>query len=61
MMVILLIPRMGFYLTGNFEKSIYYLEKALSIMPNDATLNDHLGDAYCQIGRKKKQYPSGKY
>ena len=29
-------------------------------MPNDATLNDHLGDAYWKSGRKKKQYPSAK-
>ena len=49
----------AFYLTGVFEKSIFYLEKAVSIMPNDATLNDHLGDAYWKHGRKRRQFLSG--
>jgi predicted negative regulator of RcsB-dependent stress response len=34
--------------------SVYYLEKAVSIMPSDATLNDHLGDAYWKSERKKE-------
>ena len=28
-----------------------YLEKAIELVPEDPTINDHLGDAYWQTGR----------
>ena len=28
------------------------LERAIKLRPEDATINDHLGDAYWQVGRK---------
>ena len=34
--------------------SIFFLEKAVSLLPNDATLNDHLGDAYWKMGRRNE-------
>ena len=36
------------------DQSIFFLEKAVSILPEDATLNDHLGDAYWKAGRKSE-------
>ena len=34
--------------------SSIFLEKAVSILPDDATLNDHLGDAYWKANRKEE-------
>ena len=42
---------MGLLFVKLFEQSIYFLEKAVSFLPNDPTLNDHLGDAYWKSGR----------
>ena len=42
----------AYYMSKNFQQSIYHLEKAVSLLPDDATLNDHLGDAYWMSGRK---------
>ncbi len=42
----------GYYLTGNFKNAIYYLEKAAKGSGNDLTINEHLGDAYWQYGRR---------
>jgi Flp pilus assembly protein TadD len=30
---------------------VQYLEKAIELVPQDPTINDHLGDAYWQSGR----------
>lgn len=48
-----IIDSMGWalYLTGDYDKAIEYLEQAVKLEPDDATLNDHLGDAYWQVGR----------
>ena len=40
-----------YFLLGNYEKSIDVLEYAVTLSPNDSTLNDHLGDAYWKVGR----------
>jgi len=40
------------YLTGDFETAVDTLEKAVRLEPGDATINDHLGDAYWRVGRK---------
>ena len=39
---------------GEFSSSIEILERAVSLSPNDATLNDHLGDAYWKVGRTRE-------
>ena len=31
-----------------------YLERAVEIKPEDPTLNDHLGDAFWQVGRERE-------
>ncbi|MBL8644933.1 MAG: tetratricopeptide repeat protein, partial [Rhodospirillaceae bacterium] len=40
------------YLTGDFKGAVTYLEKAVELQPADATLNEHLGDAYWKVGRR---------
>lgn len=42
------------YLSGDYKGSVVYLEKAVELQPADPTLNDHLGDAYWKVGRKKE-------
>ena len=44
----------AYFLLGQFSSSIEILEKAVSLSPNDATLNDHLGDAYWKAGRTRE-------
>lgn len=39
---------------GEFKNAIPYLERAASMMPYDPTINDHLGDAYAAVGRKRE-------
>jgi Flp pilus assembly protein TadD len=41
----------GHYLNGDFEKAIPLLEQAVEGALNDATMNEHLGDAYWRAGR----------
>lgn len=36
----------------DFEAAIPHLERAVELLPYDATINDHLGDAYWRVGRK---------
>lgn len=40
------------YRTGDFAGAVETLENAISLIPQDAVINDHLGDAYWQVGRK---------
>jgi tetratricopeptide (TPR) repeat protein len=40
------------FLMGEYENAVSYLEKAVSLRPADTTINEHLGDAYWQVGRK---------
>jgi len=42
------------YLAGDYKNATTYLEKAVELEPADATLNDHLGDAYWKVGRKNE-------
>lgn len=42
----------AYYLTGQHEKAVRYLERALAGEPQDPTINEHLGDAYWTVGRK---------
>jgi Flp pilus assembly protein TadD len=39
---------------GHVEKAVPLLERAVQLAPADATLNDHLGDAYWRAGRKNE-------
>tara|TARA_R110000772_G_scaffold37859_3_gene89664 strand:+ start:522 stop:2207 length:1686 start_codon:yes stop_codon:yes gene_type:complete len=42
----------AYYITGEHEKAVGYLELALAGEPKDPTINEHLGDAYWAVGRK---------
>ena len=44
----------AFYQLGMYDKAIEYLEKAAELEPANALINDHLGDAYWQGGRKNE-------
>jgi Flp pilus assembly protein TadD len=39
------------YVMGEFENAVIQLERAVESTPADATVNEHLGDAYWQVGR----------
>ena len=34
------------------EEAVRELERAVEFLPDDPTINDHLGDAYWQVGRR---------
>ena len=36
---------------GLYKDALPNLEKAVSLLPYDTTINDHLGDVYWQLGR----------
>ncbi|MHB1204158.1 MAG: tetratricopeptide repeat protein [Rhodospirillaceae bacterium] len=40
------------YVTGEYDKAVEYLEKAVEGAAGDGTVNEHLGDAYWRVGRK---------
>jgi len=40
------------FLMGEYNSAVEQLERAVSIVPSDPTINEHLGDAYWKIGRK---------
>lgn len=42
----------AYFIAGEHEKAVGYLEKALAGQPQDPTINEHLGDAYWSVGRK---------
>ena len=42
----------GWYKLGNFDNSLKFLEAAISQMPYDPTVNEHLGDLYWRLGRQ---------
>ena len=42
------------YRLQNFTDSAAILERAVELMPDDPTINDHLGDAYAQVGRNRE-------
>ncbi len=49
-----IIDSMGWahYLLGEYEQAAEYMEKAVSLLPADATVNEHLGDIYWRLSRK---------
>ena len=42
------------YKFGRYEDAVSFLEKASEIEPANALINEHLGDAYWQLGRKNE-------
>lgn len=40
------------YKIKDYKNAVVFLERASELMPQDAVMNDHLGDVYWQIGRK---------
>src|SRR3546814_14653345 len=40
------------YRRGNFARAIDLLEQAVQLEPAEPTINEHLGDAYWQVGRR---------
>ena len=41
----------AYFLTGDHDRAVTYLESALEGQPQDPTINEHLGDAYWTVGR----------
>jgi len=42
----------AYFITGEHERAVTYLENALEGEPQDPTINEHLGDAYWTVGRQ---------
>ena len=42
----------AYFITGDHERAVTYLESALEGQPQDPTINEHLGDAYWTVGRQ---------
>ena len=42
------------YRQGQYEAAVETLELAVSLEPGDPTINDHLGDAYWRVGRRRE-------
>jgi Flp pilus assembly protein TadD len=40
------------YRQGHFAEAVATLEKAAALEPADATVTEHLGDAYWRVGRR---------
>lgn len=40
------------YTVGEYDKAVVQLERAVEGAPADATINEHLGDAYWRVGRR---------
>ena len=41
----------AYFITGDHDRAVSYLESALEGQPADPTINEHLGDAYWTVGR----------
>ena len=41
----------AYFITGEHDRAVTYLENALEGEPQDPTINEHLGDAYWTVGR----------
>jgi Flp pilus assembly protein TadD len=42
----------AYFRIGKYDDAVRELERAVELMPQDPTINDHLGDAYWMVGRK---------
>ena len=41
------------YMRGNYSEAVPLLERAVILQAADPQINDHLGDAYWRVGRKR--------
>ena len=41
----------AYFMSGQYEDAVRHLEQAVAVEPGDPTINEHLGDAYWQVGR----------
>jgi len=39
---------------GQMDEAVRQLERAVSLRPADAVINEHLGDAYWRVGRRNE-------
>ena len=44
----------AFYKSGNFEEALFHLERAMALESLDPIVNDHLGDTFWQLDRKRE-------
>jgi tetratricopeptide (TPR) repeat protein len=44
------------YRMGMYEQALKYLERAASMRPYHMVINDHLGDVYWKLGRKREAH-----
>lgn len=44
----------AFYLTEEYDRAVRILEIAAELEPGNSLINDHLGDAYWKVGRKRE-------
>ncbi|OPZ78190.1 MAG: photosystem I assembly protein Ycf3 [Alphaproteobacteria bacterium ADurb.Bin438] len=44
----------AYYLAGDYEKALIYMEYALSLEPSNSIIIDHLGDIYWELQRKNE-------
>ncbi len=44
----------AYYKSGDYETATNYLEQAIQLTPYDPEINNHLGDAYWQLGLKRQ-------
>jgi tetratricopeptide (TPR) repeat protein len=42
----------GYYRLGQYDKAVETLERAVELEAGDPEINNHLGDAYWQVGRR---------
>jgi hypothetical protein len=42
------------YRLGRFDEGVGPMEHAVSLLPIDPVINDHLGDVYWAVGRKRE-------
>ncbi len=46
----------AFYLTEEYDRAVIVLEIAAELEPGNSLINDHLGDAYWKVGRKREAF-----
>ncbi len=44
----------AFYISGNFEEALFHLERAMALESLDPIVNDHLGDTFWKLDRKRE-------
>ena len=47
----------AFYMSGNYDYALQFMEKALTLQPGNSVINDHLGDIYWEL----KRYNEARY